>query len=325
MIKAGIIGAGLMGRWHAAAIRRAGGVVVAVLDRNIEAAKELAKKHRIAECYSNETELFARTDLDVVHVCSPISTHYGFTLSAIQAGLHTLIEKPVTPVAADAKELIDLAAKQELLICPVYQNLFQDGTLKAKRLLSRIGRLVALRGMIHSAGGIDSSPTSLGDIAAEILPHPLSLMQSFLPHGLENSAWVSSTPTDGEFQAVGEANGITLAISISMSARPTLNTFQIVGTAGTLHLDLFHGYAYREPGIVSKTRKILRPFDLGTRMFLTAVLNLSRRAINRKPAYPGLFRLVDLFYNAVRDGSSSPISPEDVLAVENTRLQILQK
>lgn len=65
-----------------------------------------------------------------------------------------------------------------------------DGVFKASELLPRIGRLVHMEGTLCSAGGAGlvsagtTNQTPLDEIVRDILPHPLSLMQAFLPNGL---------------------------------------------------------------------------------------------------------------------------------------------
>ena len=121
-----------------------------------------------------------------------------------------------------------------------------------------------------------------------------------------------------------EIGGVTASILISLQARPTQCTLKIFGATGTIHLDLFHGYAFIEPGAVSKERKILRPFDVAARRLVAASINLGKRALSREPAYPGLTRLVTEFYEAVRTSQSSPISTEGMLNIARVRDILMQ-
>jgi hypothetical protein len=84
-----------------------------------------------------------------------------------------------------------------------------------------------------------------------------------------------------------------------MSARPTVNSFEIFGGSGKIYVDLFHGFAFLETGKVSKARKILHPFDSSVKQFASAAFNLARRAIQSESAYPGLRQLVKNFYRAI--------------------------
>ena len=248
-IQAGVIGAGLMGYWHAKAIGRAGGRLSAVVDPDLMSARRLAAGYHGAESFSELSQVLDRIRLDVLHICTPPFAHYKIAQLAIEAGLNVMIEKPMTVTAQETEYLLDRASDRGVLICPVHQFIFLDGLLKAKELLPRIGRVVHMEGTFRSAGGAGLPFEQLDEIAADILPHPLSLMQVFLPTGLPKVNWLTVHPGYGEFLAVGEASGASLSVFISMSARPTACSFQIVGTAGTIHIDLFHGFSFIETGL----------------------------------------------------------------------------
>jgi predicted dehydrogenase len=318
-LRAGIVGGGLMGHWHAEAARRAGAEVSVVMDVNKDVARSLAAKYRNAKCYTNLEEMFDQAKIDVLHICTPPATHSNIAEFAIDARAHLIIEKPVTPTAWDMERLLDQATDRGTLLCPVHQFIFQEGVLKAKQLLPQIGRLVHLEGVFCSAGGDRQRNEQINQIAADILPHPLSLMQIFLPSGLPSKGWMSARPGVGELRAFHEIDGTTLSIFISMQARPTVCAFRLIGSEGTIHVDMFHGYSFIEPGKVSRARKILHPFDLAMRKFSSATVNLGRRAVLRETAYPGLRRLVRSFYEAVQTKSPSPISRQDMLVVARVR------
>lgn len=98
-------------------------------------------------------------------------------------------------------------------------------------------------------------------------------------------------PGHRELRAVCEMSGITLSIFISMNGRPTECSFKLIGTDGTIHVDMFHGYSFIEPGKVSRLRKAIHPFDLSIRRLSAATVNLGQRFIQWEPAYPDLSML----------------------------------
>ena len=74
-IRVGIVGAGLMGFWHAHAARKVGGKVVAVFDINKANADSLATKYSDAKSFDNLEKMLSETPPDVLHVCTPTETH----------------------------------------------------------------------------------------------------------------------------------------------------------------------------------------------------------------------------------------------------------
>jgi len=313
-----------MGHWHAKAVERAQGLVSAVMDLDGEAARRLSTYHRYAESFTDLEQMLSLKNLSVLHICTPGSTHYEIAQSAIDAGVNLIIEKPITSTAAETECLLNRAAEGGLLVCPVHQFMFQEGVLKARELLPQIDRIFHMEGTFCSAGGAGLDPQQVDRIVAEILPHPLSLMQLFLPSDLPEEKWVTMQPQQGEFRALCETSGITLSIFISMNARPTVCSFLIAGTRGTIHLDLFHGYTFMEPGQVSRMRKACHPFALASRQVSAAAINLGRRLIHWEPAYPGLRRLVSSFYEALENGGKSPISNDDTVLIARVRDHLIQ-
>lgn len=324
-IRVGIVGAGLMGKWHARAAEKAGGKIVAIADVDEKQASLLAAKYPAAQSFAGAAEMLDEKSLGVLHICVPTASHRKLAELAIASSVNVFIEKPLAPSAEETIFLYDLAAKNNVLICPAHQFVFQRGVEKAKKIMARVGQTIHLEASICSAGGTHSADENLDAIAEDILPHPLSLFQTFLGDCLPEKNWTVLRPQRGEIRACGYAREISLSIFISMSARPTVNSFQIVGTNGTIHLDLFHGFAVMETGKVSKARKILRPFDSAARNFSAATFNLLRRIARFETAYPGLQKLVCGFYQSLRENREPPISPEQAINVACVRDYLIRR
>ena len=322
-VRAGVVGAGLMGRWHAHAISKAGGRLVGITDLNERAAKRLASRYSQSRPYQSVEALLGGGELEVLHVCSPLETHESVAELALEAGVHLIIEKPLTRTASDAEALFSRAADRGLLVCPVHQFVFQDGVAEAARLLPTIGRVVDLSATLVSAGGEGLTLEEQNQLVADILPHPLSLMRFLLPANYSQLHWSALSPGSGELRATATAAEISLSIFISLNARPPANVVKISGTEGTIHLNLFHGYALVESGATTRLRKVTRPFEYSIKNLLAAAVNLGRRALRREPAYPGLQQLVNSFYRAVRGVGPTPISAQDALAVAQTRDRLI--
>ncbi len=312
-----------MGRWHANAAQRAGGSVAGVADPDRDRAARLAGRYRAA-VFTSVERLLMSGPLDVIHICSPVSSHYPIAESAIRAGCHLLVEKPMTARATETERLFQLAWDQGVKVCPVHQFAFQDGVLKAKQQLPAIGRLIDISAFIVSAGGTGLSEKRLDQIVADILPHPLSLIQIFLPEALAGASWTVIRPGWGEMRLMGEVSATTISVFISMTARPTLNVLELKGTEGTIHVNLFHGYSFLQSGRVSRFRKIVQPFEHSGKNLKSATMNLGRRLIRRETAYPGLQRLVRSFYASVKANSPPPISPSDAESIARVRDELLR-
>ena len=110
-LKVGIIGGGFMGRVHTNAARTAGGDVVAISSSSLASAERAAAEFSIGHAYANSDELLADPNIDVVHICTPNSTHASLALAALLAGKHVICEKPLATTSAEAQALVEAAAK----------------------------------------------------------------------------------------------------------------------------------------------------------------------------------------------------------------------
>lgn len=81
--------------------------LVAVADVRPEVAEQAAKRFGAAAWYTNENELLARQDIDLVDICTPEFLHHRQVLAAAAAGKHILCEKPMAPSVAECDEMIE--------------------------------------------------------------------------------------------------------------------------------------------------------------------------------------------------------------------------
>lgn len=102
-LRAGLIGLGTMGRNHARVLSDLPGVdLVAVADE----AGDLHPPARNALFCRTVDELLEQ-DLDMAVIAVPTAFHFAIALRLASAGIHTLVEKPVTDVVADAERLAE--------------------------------------------------------------------------------------------------------------------------------------------------------------------------------------------------------------------------
>ncbi len=57
------------------------------------------------------TQLLARSDIDLVDVCTPGDTHAEIAIAALEAGKHVLCEKPLANTVAEAQSMADAAER----------------------------------------------------------------------------------------------------------------------------------------------------------------------------------------------------------------------
>jgi predicted dehydrogenase len=311
-----------MGRWHADAVSRIGGTISAVGDNDPRKAALLIRRHHQAKAVPNLAGIIADSLADVLHICTPAETHEALVQQALEAGLHALVEKPLTETAETTSNLLRLAESKSLLLCPVHQFLFQPGVLRAQAAIDRFGPLLHVDTLICSAGA-KSGVQDADLVAADILPGPLSLIARLLPGAVGVADWRIEHPAKGELRASTSAGKASASMLISLNGRPTVNALRLIGQRGSAQVDLFHGFCVLEHGTVSRAHKIAHPFVQSGATLFSAATNLLSRAVRSEPAYPGLRELIRRFYEALSTRGKPPISASEALEVAAARDNIL--
>jgi predicted dehydrogenase len=314
-----------MGRWHADAVRRIGGRVTVIVDPDRGTLTSLGRLHPSARIGAELDPLLIAQHATVAHVCTPLRTHAALIARLIEARVHVLAEKPLTESAESSATLLSLAEGRGVLVCPVHQFLFQHGVRQLLRWLPDLGALRRVEFSACSAGAVNEDATTLDDLVADILPHPLALISALLRTPVAGVTWHVAHPVPGEFRALATVGGTIVDMAISAHGRPTENVLRAVADGGSATADLFHGYAVRHGPAVSRRAKLTHPFMASGRNFGGASVNLLRRVVRREPAYPGLRELVRSFYAAVSSGSAAPITSESVNDVALARDRLIAR
>jgi predicted dehydrogenase len=319
-----VVGAGLMGRHHAQAAVAAGARIAAIVDLDPAAAVSLAGSWPGAVSETDLASALQSTRADVAHICSPLPTHVTVATSAADAGLHALIEKPTASTAEETRRIHESFARSGKLACPAHQYAFQRCVSDAAAWLQRAGALRRVTFDICSAGAVNG--LNPDGVVADILPHPLSMIQKLLPYAqIAALDWSCVRAGEGEWVITAPIEGAVIVIQLSMSGRPTRFMTRVAADGGTMELDNFHDFAVAWPGTVSRRAKIVQPVLRSGLGLATAVWNLAARGARREFAYPGLQALVSEFYRAVESPASvpPPITAEQSIAVAEARDRIV--
>ena len=312
-LKAVVVGAGLMGRWHARYAARAGAEITAVVDREAEAARALAARHGGASVFGTLGDCLMAGPVDVAHICTPTESHFALAREALLGGVHVLVEKPAAATQAEAVVLVETARERGRVLVPVHQTPFQHGFRRLRDTVTRLGELVAVEYRMCSAGGEGKGPRERRSILFEVLPHADSLLRALLRERYAPEALEVMAQSPDDLVLAGVAAGIRIQASMSLRGRPPRHELHVLGTRGSGMADLFHGYCVLEGGDTSRTAKALRPFAHAGRVLAAASANLIRRSAGREPAYPGLRPLIAAFYAATRGSGTAPIGEAEIV------------
>ncbi len=322
-LRIAFVGAGQMARNHLRAISRVTvpAAVVGVYDPVRGAAEDFARLAGAAAFFSLP-DLLDDGRPDVVHVCTPPSSHIDVARAALEAGAHVYVEKPFAPTAADASSLLDLARARGRIVCAGHQ-LLRDPAFEA--LIARGGALGDLVQVDSHFAFRPSGPAmaragtaALARQLVDVLPHPLyaliAVLEKFGPPGAAVEIdWARATPTD--VQAILRTGQIVGRLSVSLRARPIATSVTLTGSRGSLTADLVRSIVVgaANPG-TEALEKVLNPIVEGLQLIARTTRSVGRRVCTGID-YPGLTELVDAFYLAIVRGAESPIPPEHLRRV----------
>jgi predicted dehydrogenase len=130
-LKFGIIGCGAIANIkHMPALKSFSGKLemTAFCDIELERAEKAKNEFGGPETkiYENYQELLKNKSIDVVHVCTPNSSHSEITVAALRAGKHVLCEKPMAINGEEAKKMLDAAKETGKLLTIGYQNRYRE-------------------------------------------------------------------------------------------------------------------------------------------------------------------------------------------------------
>jgi len=120
-VRAGVIGVGSLGQWHASKYAELPDVeLAAIYDASPERAAEIAAKYdtQVAESLAHLAEL-----TDAVSVVVPTDLHREVAGELLGHGVHCLVEKPITVTTQEASELVRIAADAVNPVLSVVEDL----------------------------------------------------------------------------------------------------------------------------------------------------------------------------------------------------------
>ncbi len=145
MLKAGLVGAGVMGTMHSNCYRVLPDVdLVAVADILPEKGKEVTKGMD-TKVYSSFEEMISNEELDIIDVCLPTYLHAEYSIKAAEAGKHVICEKPMALNVDECTKMIEAAEKAGVKFMIAHCIRFWPEYKKLKELIDsgRIGPVIS--------------------------------------------------------------------------------------------------------------------------------------------------------------------------------------
>lgn len=140
----GIVGCGVISRWHADAIESIQGAkLIGATDPNEEALKKFTGDYNIRG-YSTLEEMLACDEIDAVSICTPSGLHAPQAIQAANAGVNVIVEKPMAITREEIDAVIEACEKNDVKLAVVSQLRFSDSVQKVKKAIENqeLGNIV---------------------------------------------------------------------------------------------------------------------------------------------------------------------------------------
>ena len=171
-IRAAVIGVGYLGRFHAqkwAALPDC--QLVAVADPSEAARVAVAYELNVA-AVSDWRELIGQ--VDAVSIATSTPSHFVIARDCLKAGIHVLVEKPITTTVAEAAELIEVAAAAGRILQVGHLERFNEVILALDGLVSAPRFIESARLAPFKLRGTDVS------VVLDLMIHDIDLIQSIV-------------------------------------------------------------------------------------------------------------------------------------------------
>jgi predicted dehydrogenase len=169
-VRVAVIGVGHLGQHHVRILASMDGVELAgICDSNLARAQEVAAKFA-APVVADSRELLGRAD--AVTVAVPTVAHLNTALPFLQAGVATLIEKPIAPTLADADQLVQAAERSGAILATGHTERFNPAVAAALPIISE-PRFIE----IHRLGTFPERSLDI-DVIFDLMIHDLDLLLS---------------------------------------------------------------------------------------------------------------------------------------------------
>jgi len=177
--------------------------------------------------------------IDAVLIATPPATHHALVKRALEAGKHVLVEKPLATTSADARELIELANRQDLVLMPGHTFVYSPAVNAVRSLLTD--------GVLGEVYFITSARMNLGKyqrdgVVTDLAPHDLSILMYWLDEPVVQVTTTACTVfqegvPETAFMTLTFASGTTANIQVSWLAPRKVRQMVVVGSKRMVQYD----------------------------------------------------------------------------------------
>lgn len=302
--------------------------IFAIYDRNKSKAQLIAEKYNIPHVCTTYEEMLKLNELDAVDICTSTDVHAEIAVAAIEAGKHTLIEKPIARNYEEAKLIKDAEDKSDVKVMVATNQRFRYDAKMLKSYVQNndIGDIFYVQGswlqQKRSAEWREQIEKSGGGVLIDL---GISLIDSLMwicdfPEIMSVSAntftHLTSKVEDVCIANIKFANGsiATMEMSWSLFSSRSSFAFNVYGSNGSakinpVQLYKINGDVYQpvtNTDIHSNMEIFRKSFESEIKHFINAVQGFSPVVSTVNEAVT-IMKIIDKMYQSAKEGKELPL------------------
>lgn len=320
-MRVAVIGVGLMGKNHARVYSELPEAeLVAVVDADLKTAESIASKHG-AHAYSDPAEMFAKEKPEAVSIAVPTALHAQVGLTALEAGAHVLMEKPIAATVEEGQLLIDKAhqVNRHLMVGHIVRFNPAVQVLKQKLAAGELGRIFQV--FCRRAGPFPARIRDVG-VVVDLAPHDVDVMRFLIgasPIRLyaETERHIHTDHEDLVWGLLRFPDGVVGSMEINWLTPTKIREVLVLGEYGMFRVDdLTQDLYFYENALVKDVQWTA----------LATLKGVSEGSMTRYPLqrYEPLKAELQAFLKAVQNGTAAPVTGEDGLEALRLALALVE-
>jgi len=232
--KVGVVGVGYLGQIHAKIYHEMANVELVMLaDTNLQAITELGEKY-CCQVTSNYLDLIDM--VDAVSIVVPTSLHFDVAQPFLEAGIATLMEKPIAATVDEARKLVDLAAQNE---APFLIGHLERYNPALREVATQVAEPKYIE--VHRLGTFVERATDV-DVITDLMIHDLDLVLSLVDEEPKDVQAIGSSVITDHIDLANVRltfpSGAVANITASRVSNKRFRRFRVFGPEGYYGINL---------------------------------------------------------------------------------------
>jgi myo-inositol 2-dehydrogenase / D-chiro-inositol 1-dehydrogenase len=310
-VRFGVLGAGRIGRIHAAnlAQRVAGAEVAALADTDADAVRRLAEPLGIERTFPDYRAVLESPDVDAIAICTPTTTHHEIIVAAAERGKQIFCEKPIDLDVGKIRSSIEAAGRHSVELMVGFNRRF-DPDFRAVHEAIRAGRIGdphVLRITSRDPGPPPEAYIRLsGGLFLDMTIHDFDMVRYLMASEVTEVYAKAAVRVDPVFERAGDWDTAVVTLTFANGAYATIDNSRKAVYGYDQRVEMFGS-----GGMLTVTNRTVDHHvyadDAGVHTAVPLNFFMERYA-------ESYVREMQAFVDALREGRAAPVTGNDGLA-----------